>query len=239
VSGDHCVDFRGEEMAGQAGWYRAPGEAGLLRYWNGTSWTDHRQPVLPNPVLPEYEPEPIFAPTPHPQFGTTALAQAPTVITPVAPMAVDSSHHRRRAPGPVHGMGLGVAIIVIGLVVIALMSAFGSVGTGELKASGIVTSLGATSDNACTPIARFAVEGRSYTANSATGISPCPVGLGQTVDIVYSATDPAADARIDIGTGITQFLWLLPVLGALVFLGSLWAFHRRRIVGLQKGPEPT
>ena len=31
-------------MAGQAGWYPAPGEEGLLRYWDGATWTNHRQP---------------------------------------------------------------------------------------------------------------------------------------------------------------------------------------------------
>ena len=50
---------------------------------------------------------------------------------------------------------------------------------------------------------------------------------GQTVDVVYSAANPASNARIEIGTGITQFLWVLPVLGALLFFGSLWTFILR------------
>jgi hypothetical protein len=36
------------------GWYPAPGETGYLRYWGGSAWTDHRQPipVAAAPVVP-------------------------------------------------------------------------------------------------------------------------------------------------------------------------------------------
>jgi hypothetical protein len=73
-------------------------------------------------------------------------------------------------------------------------------------------------------VARFAVDGTSYTARSRAGISPCPVGLGQNVDIVYSAKDPASTARVQIGTSLAQFAWLIPVLGGLLFLASLFTF---------------
>jgi Protein of unknown function (DUF2510) len=224
-------------MAGQPGWYRAPGEDGMLRYWNGTLWTNHRQPApAPAPAQvsvaaqPSYQPQWMFAPAPTPQFAATALADEPTVPPPVAqlpnPLA-DSGRNRRRVVGALRGMLVGVVILIIGFAVIGFMGATNSPGTGEVKASGIVTSLGATSGNACWPIATFAVTGKSYTANSSVGISPCPVGLGQTVDVVYSAANPASNAHIEIGTGITQFLWVLPALGALLFFGSLWAFILR------------
>jgi len=34
-------------VATEAGWYNAPEEPGMLRYWSGDNWTDHRQPVPP------------------------------------------------------------------------------------------------------------------------------------------------------------------------------------------------
>jgi hypothetical protein len=179
---------------------------------------------------PSYLAQSMFAPGPTPQFAPTALAQEPTVAPPVAqtpdPLP-DFSRNRRRVVGALSGMLVGVVILVIGFAVIGIMGAVNSPAAGEVKASGIVTSLGSASGNACVPIATFAVTGKSYTANSSVSIAPCSVGLGQTVDVVYSAANPASNARIEIGTGITQFLWVVPVLGALVFFGSLWTFILR------------
>jgi Protein of unknown function (DUF2510) len=288
-------------MAGQAGWYRAPGEDGMLRYWNGTSWTAHRQPVpaTPQPVaaaiplldavpnadpMAEYERQfestmdtramidqlsfvldqrqfdaSSASPAPHNDAGTpfaasslgqlapTVLATGPTALTPSAtppaltpapapaviaadlpevttPVAPDAQ--RKRLLVAVRGMWIGVAIVVIGLVVMGLVSANIFTGAGEAKASGIVTSLGSTANNACAPIARFAVTGKSYTAGAAA-VSPCPVGLGQTVDIFYSAADPAADAHIAIGTGLTQYLGVIPLLGVFLLASSIGLFTVR------------
>src|SRR5665213_544630 len=48
------AEHLGGEMAAQPGWYEAPGESGMLRYWSGDAWTEHRQPAPPvgAPVVP-------------------------------------------------------------------------------------------------------------------------------------------------------------------------------------------
>jgi hypothetical protein len=342
-------------MAGQAGWYRAPGEEGLLRYWNGTAWTTHRQPmpdappstqataatvaepaaepaVAPTPIvesdpMAEYErqftsngshvadeaflpvtqpalvpaAQPELAPAAQPAFtpalqssfftqpafvehdfspGPTPIVspEGPTFQTPnrleiearSAPVPAGASTasepetglqhlltevrtaaenpqaqgigeelggaalaadgligfgpNRKGIFGALKGMGTGLLIVIIGLVVIGFLSSNNSAGAGEVKGTGIVTSLGSTSGNSCTPVARFAVAGRSYSANATIGISPCPVSLGQTVDVIYSSADPASDARVQMGTSVTQFVWLVPVLGGVGFLASLFTF---------------
>jgi hypothetical protein len=352
--GDHCVNFRGEKMAGQAGWYRAPGEAGMLRYWNGTMWTDHRQPdpaaapqgpprLLvedPDPMAeyerqfqspsafdppsfdppsfdldqrhlegstpiadaimqaptpapqPQYRRQAALAPAPAPEFagapasvprsfaprpapteptslGPIALGPAaavpialpaaveptPTIVEPQsefeqvfsesqtiaeapkaaahreplaveahAPSAVGVAPNRTAVLAAVRGMGIALLVILIGIGAMAFFNAQSLAGAGEIKTTGIVTSLGSTTGNSCTPIARFAVKGRSLTANSNTAITPCPVGLGQDVDVIYAAADPASAARIQLGTSLTQYLWLIPLLGGLFFLASLTTF---------------
>ena len=136
---------------------------------------------------------------------------------------VISPSDRKRVLVAVRGMLIGLAIVIVGLVAMGLVSANIFGGAGEAKASGIVTSLGSTANNACAPIARFAVTGKSYTAGAAA-VSPCPVGLGQTVDIFYSSANPGADARIAIGTGITQYLWVIPVLGVFLLAISIGLF---------------
>lgn len=126
--------------------------------------------------------------------------------------------------GALKGIGTGFVIVVLGLAIMAFMGANNTAKAGEVTGTGIVTSLGSTSGNSCTPVARFAVAGKSYTADSSIGILPCPVGLGQSVNVIYSSADPASDARVEMGTSVTQFLWLVPVLGGVVFLSSLFTF---------------
>jgi hypothetical protein len=44
------------------------------------------------------------------------------------------------------------------------------------------------------------------------------------VDIFYSPADPGTDGHIVIGSGISQYAWAIPLLGALLFIGSLVTF---------------
>jgi hypothetical protein len=321
-------------MAGQAGWYRAPGEEGLLRYWDGTTWTSHRQPasaatpgtqvepatatVAPTPVIAQavVEPTPTIEPTAaididpmaeyERQFASNSAPAVESALAPAAqpafaaagassffssppplpalaeqpelPPVAEPSYHpqiadatadqpegflqhvlssveneaenphaqgigeelggaalaadgligfgpnRKGIFGALKGIGTGLLIVVIGIAIMAFMSANNTAGAGEVRGSGIVTSLGSTSGNSCTPVARFAVGRKSYSASSTLGISPCPVTLGQTVDVIYSTANPASNARVEMGTSVTQFLWLIPVLGGVVFLSSLFTF---------------
>ena len=287
-------------MAGQAGWYRAPSEEGILRYWNGSAWTDHRQPApvaaAPEPSRPlveeadpmaEYERQfettrPSTAPTPTPQYRPVA-ALAPTSATLPQLAGVPTSAPRSFAPQPsppapnslgpialgpatstaialpaaapkapahretlaipapaapagtvapnrkavvsaVRAMGIAILVILIGVAAMAFFGAQNQAGAGEVKTIGIVTSFGSTSSNSCTPVARFAVKGKSFTASSNTAISPCPLGLGQDVDVIYSAADPSSAAHIQLGSPFAQYLWLMPLAGVLLFLASLTAF---------------
>jgi hypothetical protein len=333
-------------MAGQAGWYKAPGEDGLLRYWNGTEWTKHRQPVPeaiappePEPLVddldpmaeyerqfatpttahvedspaqPQYRPQAALTsapvvPTPTPEFagtvtvaprslGPIALGPAAPVPTPVidepesefdrmyrdmsalagspaptatpdesaptesaraesaptesaraesapsdpaveassapegapadmpAPAAVGMAPNRKAVVGVVRIMAGAIILIVLGVAAMVFFSLANSVSPGEAKTNAIVTSLGATGGNSCTPVARFAVAGRSYTAKSSTSISPCPIGLGESVSVVYSAANPSSEARIEVGSSATAYLWLVPIIGGLVFVGGLVTF---------------
>ena len=116
VRGSHSVNVSGDMMAGQAGWYNAPGEAGLLRYWNGSAWTEHRQPVpdaVPDAVesapvaeavvessvepafepaaaVVEPEPEPDPEPDPEPEPEPEPAAEAPHDPSPAPTPIADS-----------------------------------------------------------------------------------------------------------------------------------------------------
>jgi hypothetical protein len=144
------------------------------------------------------------------------------IAAPVAPALV--APDRQRVASAARGMGIALLAILIGIGAMVFFSTQSLAGPGELKTTGIVTSLGPTAGNSCTPIARFAAGGQSLTANASAALTPCPVGLGQDVDVIYSASDPASSARIQLGSSITQYLWVVPVLGLLFFIGSLITF---------------
>jgi hypothetical protein len=145
------------------------------------------------------------------------------IAAPISPPGVVAPN-RQRVLSAARAMGIAVLVVLIGVAAIAFFSTQSLAGPGELKTTGIVTSLGSTTGNSCTPIARFAVEGESLTADANVAITPCPVGLGQDVDVIYSAANPASGARVQFGSSITQYLWVFPVLGFLLFLGALTTF---------------
>ena len=371
-------EWSGDIVAGQAGWYNAPGEAGLLRYWDGSVWTGHRQPIpAPQPPVPVVEPTPVvesvpsepdwsmdqfekqfhqpatpasdfsdpfgvtpgafptapatsaipvmpaadwtqpspatsfgsplpqapvleaqplqesplaFSPPPlaadHP--GSLAAAPAPfampaaeTPVEPVslanapapapeAPMAapafampatgnatfdrfvhvaeefaessqtrgvaeelggaalaadgiVGFGRKRKSILAAVKGMGTGIVFIAIGLGLMFFAGQSSTPAAGQIKTVGIITNLN-TSGGACDPTARFAGQGGSYQANAGISVSPCPFQLGEAVDVVYTASDPASTGHIAVPNAISQYFFLIPILGGIVFIASLITF---------------
>jgi hypothetical protein len=370
-------------MAGQAGWYRAPGEDGLLRYWNGSAWTEHRQPVPVTveavaPVAPVAPPAPV-APAPTlqvsfdpPIFSTPQVSADPTILStsqvsldpsilatpqampveapaaqrhlatdplqpqpavvvqasepdwsmdqfekqfeaqfggsseldraadtdpyaatgfssesdlaadpyatpvsrfapqpsavaptpvqvqsaPAAPVAAAASavpagapaaatgqqakqstadiafaashatadvervkRNRKRVQNPVRGMIVGLLFILVGVALIFISTAQNNPPSGELKANGIITSLGSPKVG-CSPVARFAAAGGSYTTAPGAAISPCPVGLGQAVNVFYTVSHPGTTGTISSPSSISTIDWAVTGIGVLLVIGS-------------------
>jgi hypothetical protein len=261
-------EWFGDIVAGQAGWYHAPGEEGLLRYWNGAVWTEHRQPVpVPEPMS---EPDPAPAPAqpaepdwsmdqferqfdsvnqsvwiaPVPQLAASRFAPQQTVAAAAvkfAPSAPAAPAEEVQDPAPVAsqpagprpdrmgvlrafaGVVTGLALILIGAGLIVVLGLLSPAGTGQAQTMGIVTSLGSAS-GACSPIAHFAGAGGSFSTTTPAAMSPCPFGLGQTVEVVYSTANPSSSGRILVPGLLQQYAWAIPVLGVVVFLVSIVIF---------------
>ena len=159
---------------------------------------------------------------------TRAAAEPLTEDAPVgATVTAGTGSNRSAVLVGARIMAAAIVLILLGVAAMVFFSLQSSVGAGEAQTNAIVTSLGVTSANSCTPVARFAVAGKSYTASSSAAISPCPIGLGESVSVVYSAANPASEARIEVGSPITQYVWLIPILGVLIFAGGLIAFILR------------
>jgi len=115
--------------APQASWYDDPNDPTLLRWWDGSEWTDHvvpREAAEPEPevapeAMPEVVPEPTVEPAPE-QVVAPRRALDWEERYPTSPSAPSVSRRRVR-PG-----------FVIALVLILLLgaAAVGAVLTGVL-----------------------------------------------------------------------------------------------------------
>lgn len=299
----------------QAGWYSAPGEAGMLRYFNGERWTDHRQPApeaestppavnatvgmearAPLAALPEsrpsspsvmtfaismdeyekqfeqleraqfaLEPATSFAPLgvqeepealQEPTFDAEWLTAPPpsmelelfiggmretqTGRDETADISAASVPRRRGFRGVVTGMVLSVVFIAAGVGLIVYTNQEVSVGVGEAATTGVVTDLGViggSSGSTCAPVATFAA-GASFVTRAAAAVSPCPLSLGQSVNVVYSKADPGATGHIQIPDSILIWLWAIPIVGILAF-GMFFIMTLVRAKGSQLAAPAT
>lgn len=95
----------------EAGWYPDPEFTGELHYWNGSEWTDERQPAPPSSAPPPPGPA---ATLPPPPFGSPP----PPPYTP-----------RRSSQA-----GTALALSIIGIICCGLTAPFGMVmGRNEMK----------------------------------------------------------------------------------------------------------
>lgn len=86
-------------MSARAGWYAVPAEPGTMRFWDGTAWTDHRQPLPPAEGS-----VPIAAPSPAaaaPARPATAVVPQPTLPAARVPAPVPPSPGFDGPTGPV------------------------------------------------------------------------------------------------------------------------------------------
>ncbi|WP_024285899.1 DUF2510 domain-containing protein [Cellulomonas sp. KRMCY2] len=194
-------------MSPQAGWYAAPGEPGMTRFWDGQRWTEYRQ-SLPSTGPP----------------GTPALELLSKLTT--AQQYLGSE--------PVRATGIAVRMIVVGVAVL-LFSAFitrtmhwddGRVGAGEVTVQGTVVAqnrhLSAKGLWRCAPDVAYEVDGSSYVAGSSGSSSDCPA-VGDSARVVYPATDPAA-GRVAPSSTTTLLAAVLPAAGILSLVGGIGTF---------------
>ena len=224
-------DFRGDSIVPQAGWYLAPEEQGVLRWWDGAGWTADRQPV------PESVPVPVPVPVSVPEPPAPAAPAAPTAPAEPAASTALAAPSPRSIVAPAAGMVVALLVVIIGFAVIAFMSQQNPIPAGEVQGSGVVTNQGwqlmpgskdGVGQRECYPIASFSVSGTSYLAHSSIGSAGCPVEVGQAVPVVYLAASPGESGRVAIANSAPIYLWGIPVVGLLGFIASLVVFLRRR-----------
>jgi len=175
-------------------------------------------------------PAPLFSPEPQATPSSTAAAPA-TAPTPPRSRSIAPAKKKRSSGGAI-GMVIGALVIIAGLGVFGYLAYQAAPEAGEAIATGVVTDLGASTlssgDTTCAPIARFAVLGKSYTAQTSVAVSSCPVSLGQTVNVIYDTKAPSTSGRIQVAGPFALLVWLIPLTGLIVFIASLVVFMRSR-----------
>lgn len=97
-------------MSARAGWYAVPAEPGTMRYWDGSAWTEHRQPLPPAagsvPIAAPAPSAPAPAPTPAP-----VPVAAPAGHVPALPARVATSPAATAPARPGSGPSLAPAAV--------------------------------------------------------------------------------------------------------------------------------
>jgi hypothetical protein len=190
----------------------------------------------------EPEPEPELEPGPGPELVHEPMANAewlPTTssstelelfitgmhdeqsgqIETADNSAVGIQGRRPGFRGVVAGMILSLVFIALGVGLIVYTGQQVSIGVGEAATTGVVTDLGvigSATGSTCSPLATFAAGG-SFVTQASPAVSPCPLSLGQSVNVVYSMADPGTTGHIQIPDSVLIWLWAIPIVGILAF----------------------
>jgi hypothetical protein len=188
----------------------------------------------PAPTQVQVQSPPVPASTaPDPNDPAAVVESSKPSVTELAFAASTATadvtrgrRHRKRVLSAVRGIVAGLIFIVVGVVLIFLATAQNNPPAGQLKANGIVTSLGHAKVG-CAPVARFAAAGGSYTTAKSAAISPCPVQLGQSVNVFYTFEHPGTTGLISTASSISTIDWAITGIGVLLLIGSTIVFFVR------------
>ncbi len=135
--------------------------------------------------------------------------------------------------GRVSSLGSAVFLVIFGLIFagipLFIIHSTSIPSSLSSKATGTVTSIGhgvsSNSGTTCSPVAQFAVNGRTYEAVAPGGVassSYCGWYPGKNVTVRF---DPANPSHADIASsaaGSNPFMWLFVLVGVAVVAGGIW-----------------
>jgi len=206
-------------MSAQPGWYHAANDApGSLRWWDGSTWTEHTHlpPPSASDTISVYRPpghyEPVVPSTasdPRPLTSTPALPGYPlrpptSDPAPVDPASALSEHLARpplssppakRRTGWVIGLVAG-SVVLFGLVAAVALGLSGVIGSSSGEESAVdldVVSSPVETDTGAAPTAAETLDpNRDPSADAPTSVPPIPDDLSYEDAIDVSLADARA-----------------------------------------------
>lgn len=225
-----------------AGWYPAPNEEGLARWWDGNGWTEHRSPLPPtveakatethtvdwqNPHLGATAAEPLRTPHDREREAREAAEEKAAREEGFVAQGSDIVHNSPGVSGSLIGIIFGVTwIILVG----------GFVGNatdgldqrpGEVAAVATIASVTTDDDGSCAPVGTLSVDEKDYQVTTDVFTLPCSIEAGQKIDVLYNPEDVAQTAHVKAVPSFAPVLTLLPFIGWVIVCASAWTLALR------------
>jgi hypothetical protein len=180
------------------GWYQSPDDAKMLRWWDGTQWTDNEKPNT-DPAPPTGAPV-ESAPKSNDTaekvtdiIGATGLAAAGVALA--ADGAIGLGNKRKGFNG------LGKFFIIgFSLVLLSFFGFIGGIadaldGKTRVETTGTVTNIQDGTYKQCIPTAEFTVNGKTI-ATKGTEFVECIWQVGDPITVSYDENTNGANAEI-------------------------------------------
>lgn len=242
-------------MTAAPGWYNAPDKQGLLRWWDGTAWTENYQPA--SAPAPEPDGAPVFPGgiVPPAQrasdradnildsiegvLGNKRVQNTGAMAGGAALMADGAGLNPFRRNG---GLGGGLMAVLVGVVFLFL--SFPNHGllwdaqkAGEIRIPGTVTAVDwrtstdsqGRQSRTCAPIATYTYQDVQGTATGNMYSAPCGYTEGQAITVLAMPDNITATARISAlenGSNMKLLLTGMAAVGGLAVLGGIFTVIR-------------
>lgn len=182
----------------EKGWYQSPDNAEMLRWWDGTKWTNDEKPntQAAPPVGKPVEAAPaskINAEKVTNLIGATGLAAAG------AALAADGAIGLGKKRKGFNGLGK-FFIIGFSLVLLSFFGFIGGIadaldGKARVETTGTVTNIQDGTYKQCIPTAEFTVNGKTI-ATKGTEFEECVWQVGDPITVSYDENTDGANAEI-------------------------------------------
>lgn len=187
------------------GWYQLPTDSTKLVYWDGSQWVGE---PIPNPAFVSHPDSadgsvPAFTPTNSSYENSKLTAKSHSKISDVI--------------GGILLLVMSIIFITVSVTSLGLSDAL-TAGDKGTRVVGTATVVGMeyTSDGYCIPQLQRNSDSPIVSADMTVHVSPCPVAVGDVVDVSYLESNPD---ELEIETNsvdVSGIFTLLPIVFGLV-----------------------
>ena len=184
------------------GWYQSPDNAEMLRWWDGTQWTDNEKPNT-DPAPPTGAPVESAPKSKDTAEKVTDIIGATGLAAAGAALAADGAIGLGKKRKGFNGLGK-FFIIGFSLVLLSFFGFIGGIadafdGTTRVEATGTVTNIQLDKYDKCIPTAEFEVNGTMVSTKGAD-FEKCVWQVGDPITVSYDDKTTGANAEIGEAT---------------------------------------
>ncbi len=187
----------------EQGWYESPDNEGMLRWWDGSKWTDNEKP---NPSASAAE---VAPPSGKPVekapkakvsgekvtniIGATGLAAAGAALA--ADGAIGLGKKRKGFKGIGKYLVIGFLLVILSLFALVSGIADALDGKSRTTAMGTVTNLQVDKFDDCIPTAEFTVNGQTVAVKGEDFVE-CTWQIGDPIQVAYDENTNGSNPEI-------------------------------------------